>query len=108
MAGARPCGMRQKALRGCAWIACPQVGGGPSGVETAAELHDILREDVPKMFPPEVAECASVTLVNTTDHLLSTYDRNISEYTDYHFQRSGINTLLSTRVGLPALHDWNQ
>ena len=27
------------------------VGGGPTGVEFAAELHDFLREDVPRLYP---------------------------------------------------------
>lgn len=29
----------------------PQVGGGPTGVEVAAELHDLVKEDVARKFP---------------------------------------------------------
>jgi hypothetical protein len=28
-----------------------QVGGGPTGVELAAEIHDLIREDLVKYFP---------------------------------------------------------
>ncbi len=30
------------------------VGGGPTGVEVAAELHDLITEDLVKLYPDEV------------------------------------------------------
>ena len=30
---------------------CQQVGGGPTGVELAAEMHDYIKEDLATMFP---------------------------------------------------------
>jgi len=30
------------------------VGGGPTGVEVAAELHDLITEDLSKLYPDEV------------------------------------------------------
>lgn len=30
------------------------VGGGPTGVEVAAELHDLITEDLVKLYPEEV------------------------------------------------------
>jgi NADH:ubiquinone reductase (non-electrogenic) len=34
------------------------VGGGPTGVEVAAELHDLIREDLVKLYPDEVGGTA--------------------------------------------------
>ena len=31
-------------------------GGGPTGVEVAAELHDLIKEDLVKLYPNEVGE----------------------------------------------------
>ena len=30
------------------------VGGGPTGVEVAAELHDLITEDLVKLYPDQV------------------------------------------------------
>ncbi|KAK9813760.1 hypothetical protein WJX73_007780 [Symbiochloris irregularis] len=74
------------------------VGGGPTGVEVAAELHDLLEEDLKKYYGSLVTESARVLLVELGDHVLSSYDRAISEYTSGLFQRGGIDLVLNSRV----------
>lgn len=74
------------------------VGGGPSGVELAAELDDLIQKDIAKTFPPALARCASVQIVELQDHILSTYDRRLAEYATQRFQRNGIKTILNSRV----------
>ena len=32
-------------------VLCAQVGGGPTGVEIAAEIHDLVLEDISHYFP---------------------------------------------------------
>lgn len=32
-------------------LSCVQVGGGPTGVELAAEIHDMIAEDMSSYFP---------------------------------------------------------
>jgi NADH dehydrogenase FAD-containing subunit len=39
----------------------------------------------------------SITLVETQDHLLSAYDRQIAEYASTLFKREGINLKLNTK-----------
>lgn len=65
------------------------VGAGPTGVELAAELHDLWTEDVRdrKLFPGPVAQQLRIGVVNTGDVLLSTYDRTLAEYATRHFDR---------------------
>ena len=62
------------------------VGGGPTGVEVAAELYDLVRDDLAKYYP-ELCKEARVRLVELQDHVLSTYDRKISDYTSKLFSR---------------------
>lgn len=74
------------------------VGGGPSGVEFASELRDFLREDAPSIYPT-VLDDFSVTLVQSGDHILNSYDLQISKFTEEQFQKkeSHINTVTGTR-----------
>lgn len=62
------------------------VGGGPTGVEVAAELYDLVRDDL-RRFYPDIWKDARVCLVELQDHVLSTYDRRISDYTSQLFSR---------------------
>ena len=62
------------------------VGGGPTGVEVAAELYDLVREEMGRFYPG-ICKDAKVRLVELQDHVLSTYDRKISEYTSQLFSR---------------------
>lgn len=73
------------------------AGGGPTGVEVAAELHDMIYEDLYKLYP-NVIDDVSIQLIELADHVLSTYDRAISEYTAEQFKRAGIKLVLNTRV----------
>lgn len=46
------------------------VGGGPTGVEFAAQLHDFVNEDLVKLYPM-VKEFVKITLLEATDHILN-------------------------------------
>ena len=46
------------------------VGGGPTGVEFAAELHDFVSEDLVKLYP-SVKDLVKITLLEATDHILN-------------------------------------
>lgn len=73
------------------------VGGGPTGVEFAAEVNDFFEEDLKKYFPNFVHDF-SVVLVQSGDHILNTFDKRISEYTEARFKRQNIKVLTETRV----------
>ncbi|CAF1125158.1 unnamed protein product [Adineta ricciae] len=74
------------------------VGGGPTGVEFAAELSDLIHEDLKNYYPQLVTNDVKITLIQSTDHILSTMDKKISEYTEKHFHRENIEILTNTRV----------
>lgn len=46
------------------------VGGGPTGVEFAAELHDFIQEDLIKLYPT-VKDKVKITLIQSGDHILN-------------------------------------
>ena len=72
------------------------VGGGPTGVEFAAEVRDFVREDVAKIYP-RIKDRVTVTLVQSQDHVLNTYDKHISNFTEERFKMDGIDAVTNTR-----------
>lgn len=73
------------------------VGGGPTGVEVAAELYDLIESDLSKLYP-DIVKHVKIRVVELMDHVLSTYDRAISNYTADVFKRNGIDLVLNSRV----------
>lgn len=47
------------------------VGGGPTGVEFAAELHDFIHEDLVTIYP-SVKDLVTISLIQSGDHILNT------------------------------------
>jgi NADH:ubiquinone reductase (non-electrogenic) len=74
------------------------VGAGPTGVELAAELHDLLEQDVSRLFSPELLKFVTISIIDLQDFILSSYDRRISEYATAFFRRQGISLLLGKVV----------
>lgn len=73
------------------------VGGGPTGVEFAAELHDLVAEDLRRPFR-DVVDKARITLLDASPQLLDNFDRTLGEYTLRHFQRQRIEVRSSSVV----------
>ncbi|KAI3632808.1 hypothetical protein MIR68_008883 [Amoeboaphelidium protococcarum] len=72
-------------------------GGGPTGVEFAAELYDYLNDDLSRFFP-HLKQHVRVCIIQSVDHILNTYDEKISEYAREKFERDGIEVLLRSKV----------
>ncbi|CAJ0870942.1 365_t:CDS:10 [Entrophospora sp. SA101] len=73
-------------------------GGGPTGVEFAAELHDFLNEDLVRYFPAVLRNEVKVSIIQSQDHILNTYDEKISKFAESKFQRDNINVITNARV----------
>jgi NADH:ubiquinone reductase (non-electrogenic) len=72
-------------------------GGGPTGVEFAAELNDFIQDDLRKLFPHLIPE-VSITLVEATTEILSTFDEKLRKYATERFRRQRINVLTNSPV----------
>lgn len=73
------------------------VGGGPTGVEFAAELHDFVTEDLVSSYP-DMTKFVEITLLEAGNALLSTFDAALSEYTIKIFRRQKIAVRLQAQV----------
>lgn len=73
------------------------VGGGPTGVEFAAELSDFIRDDLVKWYP-KLVPYAAITLLEATTQILSTFDSKLSGYAMKIFQRQSIDIKTNSPV----------
>lgn len=73
-------------------------GGGPTGVEFAAELYDLLNEDLTRNYPRLLRNEISVHLIQSRSHILNSYDEQVSKYAEERFARDQVDVLTNSRV----------
>lgn len=81
------------------------VGGGPTGIEFSAELHDIMNEDMKKLYP-DLLQYAQVTVYDVAPQVLSMFDKSLSDYALKRFERQRIRVqtdhhVEELRLGVP-------
>ncbi|KAK4051704.1 hypothetical protein OIO90_004654 [Microbotryomycetes sp. JL221] len=65
------------------------VGGGPTGIEFAAELHDLIVTDMTKVYP-RLAPMATITIYDVAPTILGAFDKELVDYAMQEFKRQGI------------------
>ncbi|KAI0901811.1 FAD/NAD(P)-binding domain-containing protein [Annulohypoxylon nitens] len=65
------------------------VGGGPTGIEFAAELHDLIRDDLVKTYP-ELMKFVAITVYDVAPKVLPMFDKTLADYAMDRFARGGI------------------
>ncbi len=73
------------------------VGGGPTGIEFAAELHDYVREDLKKPYRG-LMPFVRITVLEAGGTILSTFDETLRTYTARLFRREQIEVQANSRV----------
>lgn len=81
------------------------VGGGPTGMEFAAELCDLVSENLVKLYPTLTPK-VEITVYDVATKVLSMFDQSLGQYAMEIFQREGIKIKTSYNVqelrrGLP-------
>ncbi|KAI0597706.1 pyridine nucleotide-disulfide oxidoreductase-domain-containing protein [Biscogniauxia sp. FL1348] len=66
------------------------VGGGPTGIEFAAELHDLVRDDLSSTYPG-LMEFVKITVYDVAPKVLPMFDKNLAKYAMDTFHREGID-----------------
>jgi NADH:ubiquinone reductase (non-electrogenic) len=73
------------------------VGGGPTGVEFAAELQDFFEQDIKKLIP-DIADRFRVTLIEALPNVLPSFSKHLIEYTESTFKEEKIDIKTKTMV----------
>ncbi|KAK4695367.1 NADH:quinone reductase (non-electrogenic), partial [Lecanoromycetidae sp. Uapishka_2] len=81
------------------------IGGGPTGMEFAAELSDLVREDMTKIYPA-LAPRVKIVVRDVAPTVLSMFDDKLSQYAMKTFRREGVEIQTEShieelRTGLP-------
>lgn len=81
------------------------VGGGPTGMEFAAELSDLVHEDLSKLYPALVPN-VRISVYDVAEKVLSMFDEKLGKYAMETFRREGVQVKTSHHVkelrpGLP-------
>lgn len=88
------------------------VGGGPTGIEFSAELHDIIVQDLSRIYP-ELMKFVNITIYDVAPKVLSMFDEQLSKYAMQTLSREGVTIKTSHHVaelrqGVPAPHHKDQ
>lgn len=94
-AAALPTTSEEERKRLLSFVVC---GGGPTGVETAAEIYDLCNEDILQYFPKVCRNDVSIHVIQSREHILNTYSEAISKYAENKFDRDGVKLITSARV----------
>ncbi|KAI0705930.1 nucleotide-binding domain-containing protein [Cytidiella melzeri] len=73
-------------------------GGGPTGVETAAEIYDLCQEDIINYYPKVCRKDVSISVIQSRSHILNTYSEAISKFAEDKFLHDGITLITNARV----------
>lgn len=73
------------------------VGGGPTGSEFAAELHDLLTSDLKRLFP-NLVHLTSISIIDASGGILNNFDASLATYAREKFARDGVKLLLNRKV----------
>ncbi|KAM0334128.1 hypothetical protein ACHAQA_001148 [Verticillium albo-atrum] len=65
------------------------VGGGPTGIEFAAELHDLIHEDLARIYP-QLMPSVAITVYDIAPKVLPMFDKQLASYAVDLFRRQGI------------------
>ncbi|GJM92931.1 hypothetical protein PR202_ga09439 [Eleusine coracana subsp. coracana] len=73
------------------------IGGGPTGVEFAAELHDFVNGDLAKLYP-DVKKYVNISVIEAGGHILTMFDKRITKFAEEKFKREGIDLKTNFKV----------
>lgn len=66
------------------------VGGGPTGIEFAAELHDLIRDDLAPIYP-SLVPLVTITVYDVAPKVLPMFDQALAKYAMDTFARQKIH-----------------
>ena len=74
------------------------VGGGPTGVEYAGALSELVRLVIPKEYPELARRLARVVLVEAMDEILPSFPRKLGRASRQELERRGVEVRTGVKV----------
>lgn len=81
------------------------VGGGPTGMEFAASLSDLLEQDLSRIYPDQM-QYVRITLYDVAPKVLPMFDKSLADYAVRQYKRHNVeiktsHQVLQLRKGMP-------
>lgn len=73
-------------------------GGGPTGVELAAELADFAHNDVARRYGTDISERIQIILVEAMPRILAPFDEKLANVAKDHLVSKGVDVRTGTAV----------
>ncbi len=64
----------------------------------AAEVSDMINEEVSQLYSKLIRRDCSIYIIQSRQHILNTYDKAISEFTERKFSKDNIDVQTNSRV----------
>ncbi len=74
------------------------IGGGPTGVELAAELQELIKDSFPRYYQKEVIKDACVLLIQKNSELLPQFGLKVRKKSLAVLHKKGVKVMLNTSV----------
>lgn len=74
------------------------IGGGPTGVEFAGALAELITRVLAKDYPPELIAESRIVLVEMMDTILQPYPEKLRGYAQHRLDEMGVEVMLGTAV----------
>jgi NADH:ubiquinone reductase (non-electrogenic) len=74
------------------------VGGGPTGVELAAELADFAHNDVARRYGTDISDRIQIILVEAMPRILAPFDEKLANVAREHLVSKGVDVRTGTAV----------
>jgi NADH dehydrogenase len=73
------------------------VGAGPTGMEVAASLSDLIKDDISKLYQP-LLKYIRITIYDVAPKVLPMFDASLADYAVKHYKRRNIEIKTSHQV----------
>ena len=73
------------------------IGGGPTGIETAAEMHDLIKENMAGIYRKNKKDI-EIIVVNSSDQLLKGLSKKLDKVASKRLEKLGIKVMRNSRV----------
>ena len=73
------------------------VGGGPTGVEIAAEMSDLFNEDFSKLYP-NLEGKMSITIHDAASFILGAFESSLQQHAIGSFSKRNVNVITDCRI----------
>ncbi|MCX6780571.1 MAG: NAD(P)/FAD-dependent oxidoreductase [Candidatus Magasanikbacteria bacterium] len=74
------------------------IGGGPTGVELAGQLADLMFHEMRELYPDVNPDEVKITLIDGGDQLLKQFHPELGHLAELRLKKMGVNIMLNTRA----------